>query len=298
MEEVTVKSIFRSSDLLLNLSGVNPLREYLQDIPTRAYVDTDPVFTQIRHLTDANCFREANMHNRFFSFGENFGTATCSIPDDHFAWQPTRQPLVPDLWEMTPGNKNNAWSTVMQWDSYKAMEYDGKSFGMKSSSFGPYINLPDTAQDVFELAIGSPTAPTEMLKKQGWQVTDPLLVTRSPQTYQRYIQFSKGEWSIAKHGYVASHSGWFSERSCCYLASGRPVVVQDTGFSDRIETGRGLLSFTNLIEARGCIEEVNAHYEMHCKSARELAEDFFDYKKVLTTLLDRCFQAYQPERDC
>lgn len=176
----------------------------------------------------------------------------------------------------------------MQWDSYKTRTYSGREFGMKSASFDAYFSLPQKVTNSFELAIGSATTPKEKLVASGWQLTDPLAVTLTPATYQQYIRQSKGEWSVAKQGYVDSNSGWFSERTTSYLASGRPAVVQETGFSEWMEIGRGLFSFTSPDEAVASIEEVNGNYERHWQWAREIAEEYFDSNKVLSSLLQRC----------
>jgi hypothetical protein len=276
---------FASTDVLLNVSGVNPLRDWLLQIPKRAFVDTDPAFTQIRHLTDENALKLAAKHNRFFTFGENFGAVDCSIPDDGFDWKPTRQPIVLDAWKVIKGNKNNRWTTVMQWDSYRTREYNGQTFGMKSASFDKYADLPQTTLEKFELALGSETAPEDFLQSKGWKITNPLIPTRTPWTYQKFIQNSKAEWTIAKHGYVSSKSGWFSERSACYLASGRPVLTQETGFSKFIESGSGLLPFSSKQEALAGIEMVNRKYEKHCQIAREVAVNSFSHETVLSKLL-------------
>jgi len=283
-----VYDFISKADLFVNLSGVNPLREEFLKIPIRVFIDTDPVFTQVRHLTESVAFNRAKKHNLFFTYGENFGKLNCSIPDDGFNWQPTRQPVFLKAWKYSQGNKNAKWTTVMQWDSYKSREYNGKTFGMKSSSFQEYMNLPGKLTDNLELAIGSATAPKQKLSDAGWHIVDPLTVTFNQATYQHYLQQSKGEWSIAKHGYVSSYSGWFSERSTGYLSSGRPVVVQETGFSEFIHTGRGLFSFNNLSEAIAAIEEVNRNYSIHCKSAKAIVEEYFRSDKVLTSLLHNC----------
>lgn len=289
MPEKKLKEFCKTAGVFLNLSGVNPMREFLQKIPVRVFVDTDPVFTQIRHLTDQRAATLAKKHNCFFSFGENFGNAGCTIPDDHFPWKPTRQPVLSEIWQIVAGNQQSNWTTVMQWDSYKTLEYDNKLYGMKSSSFEPYLLLPQAVIDSFEIAMGSVTAPREQLINAGWNIENPLAVTKSPETYQQYIGNSKGEWSIAKHGYFITQSGWFSERSCCYLASGRPVIVQDTGFSSFIETGIGLIGFRNMAEAVAAIHEVNQDYQRHCKAARAIAEEYFGYQKILDSLLEEAF---------
>lgn len=286
--EKEVKDFIQKADLFLNLSGVNPLRDYFLIIPIRVLLDTDPVFTQIRNLTEPAALLLAKKHNRYFTYGENFGNPGCSIPDDGLYWLPTRQPLCLNAWEFTKGNNNGKWTTVMQWDSYKVREYNGRSFGMKSASFDAYINLPTQSGQSFELAVGGETTPREKLKIHGWQLAAPLTITFNPSTFQQYLRQSKGEWSIAKQGYVVSNSGWFSERSTGYLACGRPVIVQDTRFSDFIETGRGLFAFSTPDEALSAIEEVNRDYASHCKWARETAEEYFRFDKVLSTLLQNC----------
>ncbi len=284
-----VADFCRTADLVLNLSGVNPAREWWTEIPARALVDTDPVFTQIRHLTDDAERELAKRHTVFFSFGENIKTTSCKIPDDGFTWQATRQPIVLDAWAVTPGRADGKWTTVMQWDSYATREYGGHRFGMKSESFADYFDLARRTEETFELALGSAKAPREKLQNKGWHVCDPRLPTRDPWTYQNYLRGSKGEWGVAKHGYVVSRSGWFSERSAAYLASGRPVVTQETGFSEWLGVGSGVLSFSNLDEAVGGIEEVARRYDFHCRAAREIVAEYFDARKVLTHLLERAF---------
>lgn len=281
-----ILDICASAELLLNLSGVNPLRPWLCSVPARALVDTDPVFTQIRHLTEPAARALAEQHTAFFTFGENFGRPGCTIPDDGFPWRPTRQPMVLDAWPVTPGPADGRFTTVMQWDSYPAREYNGRRYGMKSVSFEPYFELPTQTHAQFELALGSPTAPRELLKSKGWSVLDPREPTRDPWTYQAYIRESKAEFTVAKHGYVVSQSGWFSERSAAYLASGRPVVAQDTGLSTNLPAGLGLQVFTTPEEAEAAIEVVGRDYHQHCKASRELVEAHFDAQAVLYSLVE------------
>jgi hypothetical protein len=281
-----VHEIGSSADILLNLSGVNPIRPWFSEIPVRVLVDTDPVFMQVRHLKDPNSRDWASQHTAFLSFGENLGLGLSAAPQDGFPWTPTRQPVVLSAWPVQPGQPDGRFTTVMQWDSYPAEEYEGRRYGMKSDSFGPYLDLPNRSTSAFEVALGGPTAPPELLRENGWIVRDPLELTRDPWTFQGYIQGSKAEFSVAKHGYVVGHSGWFSERSAVYLASGRPVLVQETGFSDWLETGSGVISFATREEAFCGLEEINHRYDFHCRAAREIAEEYFDSRKVLARLLD------------
>lgn len=281
-----VLSLCAGAELVLNLSGVNPLRPWVRGIPVRVLVDTDPVFTQIRHLTNPEAMEEARRHTAFFSFAENM-RRSASIPDDGLAWQPTRQPVVLEEWPVTPGAADGKFTTVMQWDSYKPREYEGHQYGMKSTSFVPYLDLPARTGPVYRLAIGICEPDARPLRERGWEVIDPLGPSRDPWTYQRFIQQSRAEFSVAKHGYVVSRSGWFSERSAAYLASGRPVLVQDTGFSDWLPTGEGVLPFESIDEAAAGVEEIERRYVVHCRAAREIAEAYFDARRVLPQLLER-----------
>lgn len=280
------EGICREADLLLNISGVNPLRPWLMDVPERVFIDTDPVFEQIRQLTVSERRERAAGHTSFFTFGVNLPHGRSRIPDDGLPWRPTRQPVVLDAWSVEPAPEDGRITTVMQWDSYPAREYEGRHYGMKSESFQPYLDLPSRTDAILELALGSESAPREMLRERGWMLRDPLEVTRTPWRYQRYLQESRAELGIAKHGYVAGWSGWFSERSAAYLASGRPVVAQDTGFTDWLDTGQGLLAFRDPEGAVQALQSLEKDYAEHCRAARRLAEEKFDASTVLTELLD------------
>jgi len=287
-----IADICADADLLLNVSGVNPLRDWFRSIPIRALIDTDPVFTQVRHLRSPAAREMAGRHSAFFSFGENIG-GIAAVPDDGFAWHPTRQPVVLDCWPVTVGPQDGRFTTVMQWESYPSLEYEGRTFGTKAMSFDAYRNLPKATSAAFELAVSKPPGD---LAACGWGVRNPLEVTRDPWTYQSFIMRSKAEFSVAKHGYVVSRSGWFSERSGCYLACGRPVLVQDTGFTAWLPAGRGVLAFSNLEEAIEGVQEIDVRYALHCDAARAIAEAYFDSKKVLGRLLAALCAGQPPER--
>lgn len=284
------KEIIKDADLLFNLSCSNTIRSWLNEVPIRILVDTDPLFTQIRNLTDPERFKLSRQHNVFFTFGENINHPTCQIPDDGFPWQPTRQPIVLDAWPVLPGRQENSFTTVMKWESYPGQHFNGSYFGLKADSFAGYWDLPHKTSEQLEMAISDKTAPRGSLADNGWHISNPFHISSNPWKYQEYIQQSKAEFSIAKHGYVVGNTGWFSERSAGYLASGRPVVLQDTGFSDWLKTDFGLIPFNDANEALSAIEEVNNNYVRHCHNARELAESYFSSDKVLTELIERSIQ--------
>lgn len=277
----------RTADVVLDLAGIHPLRPWVAEVPTRVFVDADPVFTQVRHLTDDAACAHAAAHTHHLSFGERVGEPGCGIPDDGFPWRPTRQPVVLDAWSVTPVPGHGHATTVMQWDSYPTVSWDGVEFGMKSASFGPYRDLPARSPVTMELALGRADEATRAaLREAGWLVADPQRATWDPWVYQETIAGSVAEWSVAKHGYVASASGWFSERSANYLASGRPVVVQDTGFADLLPTGEGLFAFDDADAAVAALEQVHAHPDRHGRAARAIAAEHFDAGDVLMRLLD------------
>ena len=286
MNKQKVLSFCNQADIVFNLSAINPLRDWLKTIPSLVFIDTDPLFTQVKIINDLNLKTLANEHNAFFSFGENINSSNCAIPVNGFNWKATRQPIFLDAWKFSTPLPKAKWTTIMQWDSYKTQEYNGISYGMKSISFDDYMTLPEKSNDSFELVMVSTKAPEALLLKSGWGLRNPGEVSLTPEDYQNYIQHSKGEWSVAKQGYVISNSGWFSERSCAYLASGRPVIIQDTGFSKYINTGKGLFSFSTLEEATEAIEIVNSDYLNHCRYARETVKEFFNSDKILTELLN------------
>jgi hypothetical protein len=277
----------RSADILINVSGANPIRPWLAEIPCRVLIDTDPAFTQIRNLCDPVFRRRSEAHTHFFSFGENIAGGPAEIPNDGFHWRPTRQPVVLAAWPESAPPHEGAFSTVMQWDSYQALDYGGKTFGMKSAAFADYLHLPASTKTTLELALG--TAPRAELAAAGWRLVDSLEVTRTPWTFQSYVQASRGEFSIAKHGYVVTRCGWFSERSANYLAAGRPVVVQDTGFTAWLEADAGVLAFSSPAQAAERLQAVEVDYELHALAARGIVNSYFASDTVLSRLVEECW---------
>jgi hypothetical protein len=281
-----IHEICAAADLLINNSGVNPIRPWLAEVPCRVYIDTDPAFEQVRQLTDDFRRQRRAQHNAFFTLGENIPAGTAAVPDDGVPWQATRQPVVLDRWEVTPGPVGGCFTTVMLWDSYQPQAVGEFRYGMKSASFGPYLDLPSMVDARLELAIGGPDVPRQELREHGWSIRHALEPTRDAWTYQEYLRSSKAEFTVAKHGYVVSRCGWFSERSAHYLASGRPVITQDTGFGTWLPVGEGLLTFQSVAAAAAAIRAIDADYPRHCRAARSLVEEFFDANRVLRRLVD------------
>jgi hypothetical protein len=283
MKRSDVAEACSQSDVYFNLSNMNWLPG-LELCRRRILIDTDPAFTQVGFGMGGPFSR----YQALFTYGENVHQPGCTMPTGGQQWRATRQPIVLGAWPVQPANPNAPFTTVMNWASYPEREAEGRVFGQKDREFPPYFDLPKEAAMPMELAIGAaPPAVREQLAQGGWKLSDPRNATRTPEIFQHYVANSRGEFSVAKHAYVSTRCGWFSDRSCCYLATGRPVVLQDTGFSDFLPCGEGLLAFGSLQEAKSAIGAITSQYEKHCRAARKLAENYFDSRKVLTSLLEQ-----------
>jgi hypothetical protein len=278
-----LKELCRECDLYVNLSNVNWLPE-LEECRRRILIDTDPVFTQIRAHGLDGCF---DRYHGLFTYGENVDRPGCTMPTGGAAWLPTRQPLVLDLWPVEDGRASAPFTTVMNWSPLGDCEYRGRIYGQKDREFEPFFDLPRRAGEPMEIAVKVPDPVGRRLAEGGWRIVDPEALTRDPWSYQRYMRASRAEFSVAKHGYVSTSSGWFSERTAGYLASGRPALVQDTGFTRWLPAGAGVIAFRDPEEALAGVEEVKRRYPYHCREARAVAREYFEAGKVLGEVLDR-----------
>jgi hypothetical protein len=274
----------RECDLYLNLSNINWIPE-LDLCRRRALVDTDPVFTQIGGHGMGGAL---DQYHALFTYGENVHRPGCDMPTAGRRWLPTRQPVVLDLWPVREGEPNAPLTTVMNWSAYGGREHEGRVYGQKDREFAPFFALPREVGAPMEIAFNGPPEVRERLATGGWQLADPRAVTRTPEVYQAYLQSSRAEFSVAKHAYVSTHSGWFSDRSTGYLASGRPVIIQDTGLSEVLPCGEGLFTFRTIDDVAAAVEAVKRDYRRHCAAARRIAEDHFASSKVLGAVLREC----------
>lgn len=292
MDAARRAELIENSDMLLNVSGVLQNPEEYRGRGKLVYLDSDPVFTQVKVAAGQDYVRRLLLaHDLHFSFGEALATSDHDTPETDFDWIPTRQPIVLDEWatETEPGGR---YTTVMSWKAYNPVQYDGRVYGQKDLEFMPFVELPGlVAPAQLEIAAnhGKRAAPKSLLAHKGWHLADPVEVSKDIDVYRAYIQGSKGEWSVAKNGYVQGQSGWFSCRSACYLAAGRPVIVQETGFSKILPVGEGILAFSKLEDAVEAVSRVEADYELHARRASEIAREFFDSDRVLRELIERAF---------
>jgi hypothetical protein len=274
------------ADLLLNVSGMLTDQAVLDAVPVRAYLDLDPAFIQLWHAADG-VDMGFDAHTHFVSLSDAIGR---SIPAVGREWIPTLPPVVLAHWPRAGEVIHEGLTTVANWRSYGSIHHDGVYYGQKAHSIRALLELPGRLAVPVQLALGiHPDEALDLasLEQHGWRLLDPQVVTGTPEAYETFVQGSWAELGVAKLGYVVSDSGWFSDRSACYLASGRPVIAEDTGFGRRLPVGDGLLSFRGVDDVVAAAEVLEREYNHHREAARSIAEDHLESDRVLTTLLDR-----------
>ena len=280
----------KEADLLINISGHITDEAILDSVERRVYVDQDPVYTQ---LWDAAYGQDLNfkMHDVFLSVGLNIGTPYTSIPDCGVKWRHTLPPVIVEFWPVYLSTSRKPFTTIASWMSgYGDLYYGGGWYRSKYEEFRRFADLPRKAEQEFEVALKTPPQDDEgihLLKANGWRVTEASQIT-TLSDYQSYITKSRGEIGVAKNAYVKGNSGWFSDRSAHYLASGKPVLAQSTGFERYLPVEKGLITFSTMEEAVASISAINEDYEAHCLAAREFAQEYLDYRKVLPKMLEAC----------
>jgi hypothetical protein len=293
LEEAAVARLCAEADLFLNLSGSCWLRAPYRAARVKAYVDTDPGYSQAKiAAVETGMADEATrfsvdlmrQHDVFFTLGEHVGHADCLIPTCGLTWHPTRQPIVLANWRVNPA-PDGAFTTVMSWKIEPTPPLlGGRTFGGKDVEFARFLALPAGTPETLEVAL-SGEAPRERIAAAGWRVIDARTVSETMEAYRTYILGSRGELSVAKNVYVATRSGWFSTRSAAYLACGKPVVLQDSGFSAHVAPGPGLHAFSTAAEAVAALAAIRGDYAAACAHARAVAESAFAAERVLGRLL-------------
>jgi hypothetical protein len=271
-------------DLLINLSGIFRRESVLAKVRKRMYLDMDPGYTQMWHELGFNIYLAG--HDVYVTTGLNLGKPDCPFPSCGIRWETTLPPVVLTEWtgEERPGC---AYTTIADWRGFKPVQWRGVWYGQKADEFLRLIDLPRRVQVPLEicLLINSNEAARFELEQHDWRLVSPRDHAASPEAYRRYILGSRGEFSVVKGGYTAGRTGWFSDRSGCYLAAGRPVVVQDTGIGKYLPTGSGILTFTDIDSAADAINGVERNYDHHSAAATAFAQEFLDSDLVLSRIL-------------
>jgi hypothetical protein len=287
-----VHSLYHEADGLINLCGATRLREEHLACPVRIMIDTDPIYEQIKYAAADQASRAyLDAHTHFFTYGENLGAADCPVPLCSVPWRPTRPPVDPDLWPVAD-LEPCCFTTIGTWENKgKNIEFNGSHYlWSKHVNFLRYLDLPRRRPEAgFRMAILPPDdGARQAITEGGWGLVDPRPISAGMATYRDFIRYSRGEFTVAKDIYVRPNSGWFSDRSTCYLAAGRPVVTMRTGFSKFYPVGRGLFEYSNHDEALAGIDAIAADYQRHSRAARDLAREYFAPDRVLLPLLVQC----------
>ena len=290
LTEAQIDTLYREADAFLNVTGAQEIREEHRSIKRRIYVESDPFAAQVKVAKgDEGMIAMLAAHDTHFSFGENLGAADCDVPIERFRWLPTRQPVACDLWNGTPTG-GSAYTTITTWHNKgKNLEWRGDTwYWTKDREFEKFLDLPRRRpKQAFELAATLSEDVQRLLRDHGWSQTSSIQISKDADLYREYIQRSRGEFTVARDQYVRPNTGWFSDRSACYLAAGRPVITQETGFSKFLPTGKGLFGFKTMEDILSAVDVIERDYEGNCRAARELAAEYFAAEKVVGSLMAR-----------
>ena len=289
LTDAQIEVLYREADAFLNVTGAQEIREEHLAVKRRLYVESDPFAIQAKaDLGDAGTLKMLAAHDTLFSFGENLGAADCGVPVGNFRWQPTRQPVALDLWGGA-ATGGDTYNTITTWHNKgKNLQWRGDTwYWTKDREFEMFLDLPRRRPVKFELAATVDEPVKARLCEHGWQQRDSIGISRDIDGYRNYIQHARGEFTVARDQYVRPNTGWFSDRSACYLAAGRPVITQETGFSKFLPTGRGLFGFRTMDDILAAIDVIESDYAGQCRAAREIAEEYFATEKVVGSLMRR-----------
>ena len=291
LSDTQVDALYLEADAFLNVTGAQELREEHLRIKRRIYVESDPFASQVKVAKgDEGMIRTLEAHDMLFTFGENIGATDCAIPVGRFHWHATRQPVLLDLWPIAEPQAGAAFNTITTWHNKgKNIDWQGDTwYWTKDREFEKFIKLPLLRPQVqFELAAGVNQEVRDLLTRHAWRLADSIGVSTSVDSYRNYIRNSRGEFTVARDQYVRPKTGWFSDRTACYLAAGRPVITQETGFSKFYGAGHGLFGFNTMEDILRAVDAIESDYAGHCAAAREIASEFFAAEKVVGSLMER-----------
>ena len=261
----------------------------LTDVRHRLFIDGDPMFTQAAYAAADPLVKEVvDNSSLLFTYGTRIGLSDCPIPLCGRVWLPTRPVVATSLWSVRPAPPDAPFTGLMHWAAGSDVELDGRAYGHKDREFEKFIDLPSLVQQPCRLAVGGRKAPRHRLAEAGWSLVDPLAATLELPSYRAFISGSLGDFGVAKHAYVASRSGWFSDRATCFLASGRPVLHQDTGFREALDIGEddGVIPFTDLDDLQRGVRLLVEDQNGLTRRARRTAERLFEARTVITQMFE------------
>jgi hypothetical protein len=288
LSDQELAGLYGQADVLLNLTGSTSLRDRQLDVPVRIYLETDPVLPQIEVARgDTSRIEFLKAHTHHFTYGENIGSLACGVPTGMFQYRATRPPVVLDWWQ-NDQEPDKCFTTIANWrQTGKDVEWDGTTYTWsKHHEFLKFLAVPARVGDCLELALSNVDRDAiNLLRSHGWRLVDSVALSKDIFTYRIYVQSSRGEFTVAKDQNVRLKSGWFSDRSACYLAAGRPVITQNTGFGTVLPVGEGLFAFDTMEEIVAAFEEIHSNYDRHSRAATNIAWHYFRAETVLAKLL-------------
>jgi hypothetical protein len=290
LSEAELIGLYRDADALLNVTGAQELREEHLVCPRRIYVESDPFSSQVKTAQgDSFTVTQLELHDTHFSFGENLGAPDCGAPVDGHTWLPTRQPIAMELWQNPYSGHDGVYTTITTWHNKgKDLTYQGETFyWTKDREFEKFLDVPQLHSATFELATGASDEVQRRLRNYGWRYLSSMPISRDALAYRDYIQRSRGEFTVARDQYVRPYTGWFSDRSACYLAAGRPVITQETGFTKFLPVGRGLFAFKTMEDILAALDKIESDYGAHRRAAQEIAAEYFATERVVGSLMHR-----------
>jgi hypothetical protein len=280
-----LRGVLDEADFLLTVADPTWFDE-LERCGRRLFVDGDPMFTQVALVNGSTSRADAPGHyDTLFSYGTRIGKDDCLVPSAGHRWLPTRPVVATARWEHRPPPRGAPIVALMHWAAGGDIVHQGRVFGHKGREFDRIVELPSRRPGEYVLAAGGPGVPRQALARSGWRLVGPLSVTRGVEEYSRFITEARADLGIAKHAYVASRSGWFSDRATCFLASGRPVLHQDTGYTEWLSTDEGVLPFSDLDSLVEALERLDTDYTRHAHAARRIAEQHFEASLVIGEML-------------
>jgi len=281
-----IAEVFKSADLFIDSGAHGSWAEEATHAKLRVLVDGEPSYTQMKWANRLAAGESIPQYDRYFTNGKNIGTVASPAPTLNIEWEHVYSPVKTSLFIPVAAAKDAPYSTVMNWQSHSPIHYNGKQYGQKDVEFEKFIALPTWVDQPMEVAVSGISIPYELLKKNKWLINDAQEVTLSFDTFQKYLTYCKGEFSVCKNVFVENQTGWFSDKSAAYLASGRPAVLQDTGFSKHLPVGEGLLAVRNVVEAKEAILLIEKDYSFHSKKAREIACEYLEATTVMKAFID------------
>ncbi len=289
MSETQIEQLYREADAFLNVTGAQEIRDEHLAIKRRIFVESDPFASQVKVAKgDAGMIKTLAAHDTLFSFGENLGAPDCDVPVEKFKWLPTRQPVAMELWDGPPCG-GDTFNTITTWHNKgKNIEWRGNTwYWTKDREFEKILELPQRRPVKFELAATVDDEVKALLHRHGWRQTSSIGISRDIDGYRNYILQSRGEFTVARDQYVRPNTGWFSDRTACYLAAGRPVITQETGFSKFLPGGKGLFGFKTMDDILRAVDAIESDYAGNCRAARDIAAEYFATEKVVGSLMER-----------